>query len=314
MHRPKGQPRAAAVIVVLVIVSFAFSLGGCRAADTDSSVESTQTPVVDSKPLARTELRENEVTTAETSDVDGQSKAANDSTAENSQSDMPAGSSTATGQSAATPVEHGSTSQGEGTGTEATDISNSPSATYTAEPPVVSETPVTPASSTASSTPTVPNTLISATGSSINVRALPQHKSALVTTVEWNTAMQSTGEVAQGYGSDGQLHNWYRVSVPNVGEGWVRSDLVMSAPQQAMESTNQATRLTSGTGDALNLRSDPQHESALVVQVSADAILLFYGQMGEGYGSDGQLHTWYYVEAPDYGAWGWVRSDLTQAL
>ena len=61
--------------------------------------------------------------------------------------------------------------------------------------------------------------------------------------------------------------------------------------------------------DGINIRALPQHESALVAEVPAGTNLYYYGEVGEGYGSDGLWHTWYRVTI-DNGLVGWVRSDL----
>ncbi|MCQ2501342.1 MAG: hypothetical protein MJ117_08365, partial [Lachnospiraceae bacterium] len=61
----------------------------------------------------------------------------------------------------------------------------------------------------------------------INVRALSDHNSGLVCEInDVNTNLYYYNEVGQGYGSDGQLHYWYKIYLDNGLEGWVRSDLV----------------------------------------------------------------------------------------
>ena len=65
----------------------------------------------------------------------------------------------------------------------------------------------------------------------LNVRSEPKHESELVDTVYGGTKLYYYDETGQGYGSDGLLHEWYRVewAVPGSSEekaGWVRSDLV----------------------------------------------------------------------------------------
>lgn len=58
----------------------------------------------------------------------------------------------------------------------------------------------------------------------------------------------------------------------------------------------------------LNVRSEPKNDSALVYTVEDDSIMTYLGEMGEGYGSDNELHTWYKITIN--GHTGWVRSDL----
>ena len=65
----------------------------------------------------------------------------------------------------------------------------------------------------------------------LNVRSESKHESGLVDTIYGGTKLYFYDEVGQGYGSDGLLHDWYRVewAVPGTTEekaGWIRSDLV----------------------------------------------------------------------------------------
>ena len=65
----------------------------------------------------------------------------------------------------------------------------------------------------------------------LNVRRESKYESELVDTVYAGTRLFFYDEIGQGYGSDGLLHDWYRVewAVPGTTEeraGWVRSDLV----------------------------------------------------------------------------------------
>ena len=59
----------------------------------------------------------------------------------------------------------------------------------------------------------------------LNMRSEPKHDSALVYTVEDYSQMEYLGENGEGYGSDNELHTWYKVRL-NGHIGWVRSDLV----------------------------------------------------------------------------------------
>lgn len=74
------------------------------------------------------------------------------------------------------------------------------------------------------------------------------------------------------------------------------------------DSSNVVVMYTNTPG--VNLRSESKHKSDLVITLPADKTILYYdGTLGSGYGSDGQLHNWYYVTTEE-GVSGWVRSDL----
>ena len=60
----------------------------------------------------------------------------------------------------------------------------------------------------------------------LNLRELPQHDSTLVAKITDARLLYFYGEVKQSYGSDGVLHNWYKVYPGDGVEGWARSDLV----------------------------------------------------------------------------------------
>ena len=65
----------------------------------------------------------------------------------------------------------------------------------------------------------------------MNVRSKPDHESELVDTIFGGTKLYFYDEISQGYGSDGIMHDWYRVEWQVSGTteekaGWVRSDLV----------------------------------------------------------------------------------------
>lgn len=62
--------------------------------------------------------------------------------------------------------------------------------------------------------------------SDLNLRELPQHDSNLNGTVSDDTPLKYYGETGQGLGSDGIMHDWYKVYVDENLQGWVRSDLV----------------------------------------------------------------------------------------
>lgn len=139
--------------------------------------------------------------------------------------------------------------------------------------------------------------LIKNVSSGLNVRSEPTHNSSLLCTINDQTQLLYYGEWEYGIGSDDQMHRWckvYNISTP----GWVRSDCVMKCGiyyQKNVESS-------------LNLRSEPEHNSSLVFSVNDDRPLFFYGEVQQGYGSDGEIHDWYKVYIGD-GITGWARSD-----
>ena len=68
---------------------------------------------------------------------------------------------------------------------------------------------------------------VKSTDNTLNLRSLSKHESELVGKVESeNMLMYYYGESGQGYGSDGIMHDWYKVYLDNDLQGWVRSDLV----------------------------------------------------------------------------------------
>lgn len=77
---------------------------------------------------------------------------------------------------------------------------------------------------------------VSATGGSLNLRAEARHTSDLAHEVtEANTLMKFYGEIEQGLGSDGQLHDWYKVYIGAYTSGWARSDLIRMVDQKSVQ-------------------------------------------------------------------------------
>lgn len=68
-------------------------------------------------------------------------------------------------------------------------------------------------------------------GNDVNLRAKAKHQSNLVTTVTDEQPMYFFGEIEQGLGSDGKMHDWYKLYLGNGIEGWVRSDLIQEGSQ-----------------------------------------------------------------------------------
>ena len=68
-----------------------------------------------------------------------------------------------------------------------------------------------------------------------------------------------------------------------------------------------------GAERVLNIRSEPKHESELVGTVESQyEPLAFYGGIGTGMVSDGQMYEWYKITT-EHGITGWVRSDYIYA-
>ena len=134
---------------------------------------------------------------------------------------------------------------------------------------------------------------------SLNIRANPEHNSNLVKTIYSNDKMMFYGEIGQGYGSDGKLHDWYKIYLYSGETGWVRSDLICK----------DTYNVYVPNVESLNIRAYPEHNSNLVKTVYSNENMMFYGEIGQGYGSDGKLHDWYKIYLYS-GETGWVRSDL----
>ena len=61
--------------------------------------------------------------------------------------------------------------------------------------------------------------------------------------------------------------------------------------------------------ESLNIRANSEHKSDLVKTIHSNEKMMFYGEIGQGYGSDDKLHDWYKIYLFS-GETGWVRSDL----
>lgn len=61
----------------------------------------------------------------------------------------------------------------------------------------------------------------------LNIRSQPRHDSELVGTVyTQDEPLAFYGEIGTGYGSDGIIHEWYKITTSDGITGWVRSDLI----------------------------------------------------------------------------------------
>ena len=72
---------------------------------------------------------------------------------------------------------------------------------------------------------------------------------------------------------------------------------------------NEGHKLVKNISADLNVREYPRHKSDLVAVVSSGQSMEFYGEIGQGYGSDEIVHDWYKIYLEN-GITGWVRSDL----
>ena len=70
----------------------------------------------------------------------------------------------------------------------------------------------------------------------LNLRAEPKYESDLAYEVTSDTTlMKFYGQVQQGLGSDGQMHDWYKVYIGSYVSGWVRSDLIKQVDQKLVQ-------------------------------------------------------------------------------
>lgn len=79
--------------------------------------------------------------------------------------------------------------------------------------------------------------------------------------------------------------------------------------EQHVNNENEGHKLIKNISADLNVREYPRHKSDLVAVVSDGQLMYFYGEVGQGYGSDEVIHDWYKIYLEN-GIAGWVRSDL----
>lgn len=149
-----------------------------------------------------------------------------------------------------------------------------------------------------------------AVSGTLNIRSIPDHEGQLVGTVTNDQeVLLFNGKFEHGYGSDGAIHDWCYITTESGISGWVREDLVTAdgkSVKSAMGILQYYRKEVEGT---LNIRSEPKHDSELVGTVESQyEPLKFYGEIGTGMGSDGQMHEWYKITTEE-GVTGWVRSD-----
>ena len=81
------------------------------------------------------------------------------------------------------------------------------------------------------------------------------------------------------------------------------------ADKSDINNENEGQKLVKNISADLNVRKYPRHKSDLVGVVSNRQLMYFYGETGQGYGSDEIIHDWYRIYLEN-GITGWVRSDL----
>ena len=81
------------------------------------------------------------------------------------------------------------------------------------------------------------------------------------------------------------------------------------ADKSDINNENEGQKLVKNISADLNVRKYPRHKSDLVGVVSNGQLMYFYGETGQGYGSDEIIHDWYRIYLEN-GITGWVRSDL----
>ncbi len=149
-----------------------------------------------------------------------------------------------------------------------------------------------------------------AVSGTLNIRSLPDHEGQLVGTVtDDQEVLLFDGKMDYGFGSDGAIHDWCYITTESGISGWVREDLVTVDGKSVKAAMGMLQYYRSGVEGTLNIRSEPKHESELVGTVESQyEALAFYGEIGTGLGSDGQMHEWYKITTEE-GITGWVRSD-----
>lgn len=77
---------------------------------------------------------------------------------------------------------------------------------------------------------------VKAKDDSLNLRAEPKYESDLAHEVtSGTTLMKFYGQIQQGLGSDGQMHDWYKVYIGSYVSGWARSDLIKQVDQKSVQ-------------------------------------------------------------------------------
>lgn len=118
--------------------------------------------------------------------------------------------------------------------------------------------------------------------------------------IHGTTPLTYLGQSQPGYGSDSAIHDWYMVQISDV-YGWVRSDLITQVDGGYYVASDP-------TG--MNMRSSSNINSPIAGTLYGGDRIELTGTTGQGLGSDGVIHTWYYVRLVDT-LTGWVRGDLT---
>lgn len=118
---------------------------------------------------------------------------------------------------------------------------------------------------------------VKANDDSINLRSEARHASDLAHQVtKANTLMKFYGEIEQGLGSDGQLHDWYKVYIGAYTSGWARSDLIKQVDQKTIQGDDGVVFICewgdystgSTSEDTGSGTTSPVRDVALVLDVS----------------------------------------------
>lgn len=86
-------------------------------------------------------------------------------------------------------------------------------------------------------------------------------------------------------------------------------EIKQKSDEQNTNNEKEGRKLVKNISADLNVREYPRHKSNLVAVVSNGQSMEFYGEVGQGYGSDEVVHDWYKIYLEN-GITGWVRSDL----
>ena len=152
------------------------------------------------------------------------------------------------------------------------------------------------------------------TEAGVNFRQYPRYASDVVGGTTGYERIYWSGSYGEGYGSDGIIHQWYYVESESGSRGYVRSDLVHEVTASDSSSTSSDyIILVANTSAGVNFRQYPRYASDVVGGTYGYEYMYWDGSYGEGYGSDGIIHQWYYVFKAN-GECGYVRSDLVHQI
>lgn len=119
------------------------------------------------------------------------------------------------------------------------------------------------------------------TDSTLNLRKLPQYDSELVGTVSDQSLMYFSGEIEKGLGSDGKVHEWYKVKLNNNTVGWARSDLLQEV-FDSQDGNNSGNWESSSTTDTVENQSDPAQDAQDVENAVVSYLYAFVRDVNNG--------------------------------